>query len=131
MPEVGTIRTLLVACLLLLGWPLALRGQGSAVAPGGQAELPRGDEDLSAYRVDLDAVDLEDFPLGIGFHHMCTTRMADDPTRGVVDRDCRVHGMGNLYLAGSSVFSTGGVATPTFNLTALALRLADHISAGR
>ena len=27
------------------------------------------------------------------YHHMCTTRMSDDPAKGVVDRDCRVHGM--------------------------------------
>ena len=39
-------------------------------------------------------------------HHMCTTRMSDDPRTGVVDRDCRVHGMRNLYVGGSSVFAT-------------------------
>ena len=60
-------------------------------------------------------------------HHMGTTRMADDPRRGVVDRNCRVHGMHNLYVAGSSVFPTGGWALPTFTIVALALRLADHL----
>ena len=41
-----------------------------------------------------------------GHHHLCTTRMSDDPKRGVVDRNCRVHGVPNLYLGGSSVFAT-------------------------
>ena len=55
--------------------------------------------------------------------------LAADPSRGVVDADCRVHELGNLYLAGSSVFATGGAATPTLTLTALAIRLADHLRA--
>jgi choline dehydrogenase-like flavoprotein len=62
-----------------------------------------------------------------GSHHMGTTRMSDDPKRGVVDRHCRVHDMENLYVAGSSVFPTCGSANPTLTLVALALRLADHL----
>lgn len=65
----------------------------------------------------------------LGSHPMGTTRMTDDPKRGVVDPDCRVHGLGNLYVAGSSVFPTGGFANPTMTLVALALRLADHLKA--
>jgi choline dehydrogenase-like flavoprotein len=60
-------------------------------------------------------------------HHMGTTRMNDDPRRGVVDRDCRVHDVANLYIAGSSVFPTSGSASPTLTIVALAIRLADHI----
>ncbi len=60
-------------------------------------------------------------------HHIGTTRMSDDPTRGVVDRDCKVHGMDNLHVAGSSVFPTGGWAFPTFTIVALSLRLADEL----
>ena len=60
-------------------------------------------------------------------HHMGTTRMADDPCQGVVDRHCRVHGMDNLHIAGSSVFPTGGWAFPTFTIVALSLRLADRL----
>jgi choline dehydrogenase-like flavoprotein len=63
-----------------------------------------------------------------GAHHMGTTRMSDDPTRGVVDRHCRVHSLGNLWVAGSSVFTTSGSANPTLNIVALALRLADHLT---
>lgn len=61
-------------------------------------------------------------------HHLGTTRMSDDPTRGVVDRDCRVHGLHNLHIAGSSVFPTGGWAFPTLTLIALSLRLAEKLT---
>jgi len=60
-------------------------------------------------------------------HHMGTTRMSDNPGTGVVDRDCKVHGMDNLHVAGSSVFPTGGWAFPTFTIVALSLRLADEL----
>ena len=61
------------------------------------------------------------------YHHMGTTRMADDPKLGVVDRDCRVHGVSNLFMAGSSVFPTSGSANPTLTIVALALRLAGTL----
>jgi choline dehydrogenase-like flavoprotein len=60
-------------------------------------------------------------------HHMGTTRMGDDPEHAVVDADCRVHGLDNLFVAGSSVFPTGGCASPTLTIVALAARLADHV----
>ena len=60
-------------------------------------------------------------------HHMGTTRMHRDPNRGVVDSDCRVHGLSNLFIAGSSVFPTFGTANPTLTIMALADRLADHL----
>ena len=60
-------------------------------------------------------------------HHMGSTRMHRDPALGVVNEDCRVHGVANLYVAGSSVFPTAGAANPTLTITALALRLADHL----
>lgn len=65
---------------------------------------------------------------GWGNHHMGTTRMASNPRYGVVDADCRVHGLENLYVAGSSVFPTGGAVNPTLTLVALALRLSDHLA---
>lgn len=61
------------------------------------------------------------------YHHMGGTRMSADPRHGVVDADCRVHSYANLFVAGSSVFSTSGWANPTLTIVALALRLADHI----
>jgi choline dehydrogenase-like flavoprotein len=60
-------------------------------------------------------------------HHMGTTRMSDDPKTGVVDANCRVHGLSNLYIAGSSVFPTSGYANPTLTIVALALRLGDEL----
>jgi choline dehydrogenase-like flavoprotein len=60
-------------------------------------------------------------------HHMGTTRMSADPRSGVVDADCRVHGVANLFVASSSVFPTSGFANPTLTIVALALRLADHL----
>ena len=53
--------------------------------------------------------------------------MSDDPRQGVVDRNGRIHGMDNLYVAGSSVFPTSGASNPTLTLLALTLRLADHL----
>jgi choline dehydrogenase-like flavoprotein len=62
-----------------------------------------------------------------GWHHMGTTRMHRDSRMGVVDDNCRVHGCENLFVAGSSVFPTGGASNPTLTIVALALRLAKHI----
>jgi choline dehydrogenase-like flavoprotein len=58
---------------------------------------------------------------------MGTTRMHDNPRRGVVDRHGQVHGVRNLYMAGSSVFPAGGFSNPTITIVALALRLAGRI----
>ncbi|HNP28804.1 MAG TPA: GMC family oxidoreductase [Nitrospirales bacterium] len=65
--------------------------------------------------------------MGGSYHHMGTTRMAENPKMGVVNEHCRMHGVNNLYLAGSSVFPTSGFVNPTFTIIALALRLADHL----
>ncbi len=62
-----------------------------------------------------------------GCHHMGTTRMSADPRSGVVDGHCRVHSVENLFVAGSSVFPTGGFVMPTLTIVALANRLARHI----
>jgi choline dehydrogenase-like flavoprotein len=64
-----------------------------------------------------------------GMHHMGTTRMHIDPHQGVVDTNCQVHDMSNLFIAGSSVFPTGGYANPTLTIVALSIRLADHLKA--
>jgi choline dehydrogenase-like flavoprotein len=62
-------------------------------------------------------------------HHMGTTRMSVSPRQGVVDTECRVHGVANLYVAGSSVFPAAGHANPTLTIVALALRLAHQLRA--
>jgi choline dehydrogenase-like flavoprotein len=66
--------------------------------------------------------------MNLSRHHMGGTRMARSAKDGVVDADCRVHGVDNLYVAGSSVFPTSGIANPTLTLLALGFRLGDHLA---
>ena len=64
---------------------------------------------------------------GVSYHHMGGTRMANSAEKGVVDLNCRVFGQDNLYVAGSSVFPSGGEANPTLSIVQLSLRLAAHL----
>lgn len=64
-------------------------------------------------------------------HNIGTTRMSSDPFQGVVNSDCRIHNVDNLYVAGSSVFPTSSHANPTLMIVAMSLRLADHLTAQR
>ncbi|MCE0535914.1 GMC family oxidoreductase [Kineosporia rhizophila] len=66
--------------------------------------------------------------IGGNHHHLGGVRMSADPGTGVVDADARVHDLENLYVAGSSVFPTGGSVNPTLTIVALALRLAAHLA---
>lgn len=63
-----------------------------------------------------------------GYHHMGTARMADTPAQGVTDGHGKVHGLANLYIAGSSLFPTSGWANPTLTILALAHRQAHHLA---
>jgi choline dehydrogenase-like flavoprotein len=63
------------------------------------------------------------------WHHIGTTRMHKNASEGVVDANCQVHGIENLYVAGSSVFPTGGATSPTLTIVALGLRLAEYLDA--
>lgn len=60
-------------------------------------------------------------------HHMGTTRMGTDPETSVVNPDCRVHDVRNVFMAGGSVFPTSGCANPTYTMVALSIRLSDHL----
>jgi hypothetical protein len=82
---------------------------------------------LGRFHLDLDESPAWPPLLIGGFHHMGTTRMHVDPKRGVVNANCQVHGISNLFVAGSSVFPTSGYTGPTLTIVALALRLADHL----
>ena len=98
--------------------------------PGGigyNGAAPEGGERTTIYEMRPQDADPEGFPVGVGFHHLCTLRMADDPAQGVVDADQKVHSVDNLYAAGSSVFSNAGASTPTMTIVAMSLRLADHL----
>src|SRR5260370_369161 len=65
---------------------------------------------------------------GVGSHHIGTTRMAASPQKGVVDENCRVHGVSNLFIASSSVFPTSSFANPTLTIVAMAARLGAPLS---
>jgi choline dehydrogenase-like flavoprotein len=58
---------------------------------------------------------------------MGTTRLSRERDKGVVDPDCRLHDVDNLYIGGSSVFPTVGFANPTFTIVSMSLRLAEHL----
>jgi choline dehydrogenase-like flavoprotein len=64
---------------------------------------------------------------GFHGHHMGTTRMGANKKAGVVDKNCKVFGVNNFYIAGSSIFPTYSFANPTLTIVALAIRLADHL----
>lgn len=63
-------------------------------------------------------------------HAGSTCRMSVDPTQGVVDGDLKVHGTDNVYVCSNAVFPNIGAINPTLTVTALALRLGDHLNGG-
>lgn len=83
--------------------------------------------EVGTVEVPADEDGLDDIAFGDGTHQMGVTRMSDSPRRGVVDRDCRVHGAPNLYVVSSSVFPTSGSVGPTLTVVALAIRAAEVI----
>ena len=64
-------------------------------------------------------------------HWLGATRMAESPEHGCVDRDLRYFGLDNLFILSGSSYTSGSSANPTNTLAALALRLGDHLGAGR
>ncbi|MEM6482133.1 MAG: GMC family oxidoreductase [Pseudomonadota bacterium] len=95
-----------------------------------QQGLPGLIESMGVGRLSLHGdKDKDGFPFSMegGKHHMGTTRMSDDPGAGVVDPNCRLHEVDNMFVAGSSVFPTSGYVNPTLTIVALAIRLADHL----
>ena len=81
---------------------------------------------LADWLIDNDDMNWPSFLSG-AWHHMGTTKMHHDPRQGVVDADCRVHGIDNLHVAGSATFASAGAPNPTLTLVALTLRLSDRI----
>jgi choline dehydrogenase-like flavoprotein len=95
------------------------------------AELERtgvGRVDLDGFELPDDPDELSELVIDAG-HHMGTLRMAEEPERGVVDRDCKVFGLDNLYVGSSAVFPTSGCSNPTFTILALCIRMADALKA--
>lgn len=86
--------------------------------------------EVGSFEYDMDSVEHEMTRYGAyGGHHLGTARMGTDPRNSVVDSNCRVHGIDNLFIASSAVFPTSSQANPTLTIVALALRLADHLKA--
>ena len=110
-----------------LDWQLTEQGRRSLLVHMRSLALEFGARGMG--RMALNVEDDGRWPEQVsgGSHHMGTTRMSDDARQGVVDRNGKVHGMDNLYVAGSSVFPTSGASNPTLTLLALTLRLADHL----
>lgn len=84
-------------------------------------------------RIQLDSwiLNHDDYPLDdqlAGYHHMGGTRMHATEEYGVVDENCKVYGSSNLYVAGSSIFTTGGHNNPTLPIVQFAVRLAKHLA---
>jgi choline dehydrogenase-like flavoprotein len=114
-----------------LDWRLTEQDRRSLAVHIRSLALEFGALGIGRMRINVDDDGLWSESVSGGSHHMGTTRMHDDPKQGVVDRNCRVHGVANLYIAGSSVFPTGGAANPTLTLLALTLRLADYLRTQR
>lgn len=120
-----------------------LDGLGSRIA---DLDWQLSDTDIEAFRRGQELIGRELSALGWGrlieeeitrdlveqrvkghYHQIGTTRMSTEASDGVVDANCKVHGLDNLYIGGSSVFPTAGYSGPTMMIMALALRMAEHI----
>ena len=110
-----------------LNWQLTRQDRRSVVAHVRALAMEIGALGMGRMRMNIDDPDSWPELVAGGAHHMGTTRMHDDPRRGVVDRNGKVHGIDNLHIAGSSVFPTSGAANPTLTIVAMTLRLADHL----
>jgi choline dehydrogenase-like flavoprotein len=85
---------------------------------------------VGVFEYDPDSVELESTRYGAyGGHHLGTARMGNDPRTSVVDANCRIHGIDNLFVAGGAVFPTSSQANPTLTIVALALRLGAELKA--
>ncbi len=120
--SVGVRRAVLHWALSDLDLATFRRGQQIVVGELTRLGMGRFDApEITRERIEADAAG--------HYHHIGTTRMATNPRDGVVDADGKVHGVDNLYVAGSGVFPTAGYSGPTMMIIALAIRLAEHLAA--
>jgi choline dehydrogenase-like flavoprotein len=112
-----------------LDWRLSETDRKTATRALDVAAQEFGRIGLGRARIALDLSHDASWPANMisSCHHSGTARMSNDPRTGVVDADCRVHSIDNLYVAGSAVFPTAGYANPTLTIVALAQRLAEHL----
>lgn len=111
----------------IVGARLGAAGAGRVQVTAGSLQ-PSGEMGLlGRFRLDPGATDHTGFHLAHANHHCCTVPMSADPAHGVCDADLRVWGFEDLHLAGSGVFPTAGVTSPTVTIVALSVRLAQHL----
>ncbi|MGH7931254.1 MAG: GMC family oxidoreductase, partial [Candidatus Binatia bacterium] len=110
---------------LVLDWKVSERSLNSSLRL--MHLLDEHFRSLEAGYIEEDLTEITSLPYTDASHHLGTTRMSADPKTGVVDANCQIHGVDNLYVAGSSVFPTAGHANPTLTIAALSLRLADYL----
>ena len=84
-------------------------------------------EDFGRIAIDKKIFNLEEFKSMGAWHHMGGTRAGTNIKDSVVDRDLKIHGLDNIYVNGSSNFTTGGFTNPTFTIIQLAIRLSEKI----
>lgn len=91
--------------------------------------LTKATADVGLGRLDFGSKPLRLDEMMDASHHMGATRMAADPSKGVVDSNCKVFGVSNLFVASSSIFPTAHAYSPTYTILAVARRLGAHILA--
>jgi choline dehydrogenase-like flavoprotein len=57
--------------------------------------------------------------------------MGDDPEVSVLERNCRAHDVGNLFVVDGSGFPTATGANPTLTIMANAWRVSEHVLSNR
>ena len=93
----------------------------------GQIGLYFINKDLGRIAENQSIDNVENFISDAGYHHIGGTIMGESKNSSVVDKNLKVHEINNLYVCGSSTFSSGGHANPTLSIIQLSLRLADHL----
>ena len=86
------------------------------------------DNELGRIGGENEIYDLKNFISDAGYHHIGGTRMGENKKNSVVDKNLKVHDTKNLFVCGSSIFTTGGHANPTLSIVQLSLRLANHLT---
>jgi choline dehydrogenase-like flavoprotein len=128
--SLGTDRDALGVPRVLVDWHYSAGDVATATASMKLFAHDIARSGIGAFEYDPASIELEMTRYGAyGGHHLGTARMGSDPRKSVVDADCRIHGLRNLYVAGGAVFPTSSQANPTLTIVALAMRLATHLRA--
>ena len=86
------------------------------------------DNNIGRLSINENLYDKWDYEVTVGNHQLGGTRIGFNIDDSVVDRNLKIHNIGNLYVSGSSTFRTGGHSNPTYSIVNLAVRLGNHLS---